>query len=120
MERITLHVPEVLNDGSPVPAETLEEYEDAMGTIALESLMVGRRGSRGVTVSPGQIGIWWDQDDRKYRERYTLYVMDVYEVGLAFDLTCELAARIKVELGQAGVYVTRFSIDATVVEYVTA
>jgi hypothetical protein len=121
MERITLHVPQLLNDGSCVPAETLEDYEDAMGDIALRSLLASGSGSHGAVVSPGETGVWWDQDGRKYREPYTLYSIDVVESDLAFDLTRELAERARVELGQVAVYLTRGPIGAVIVTaYVTA
>ncbi len=119
MERITLHVPVVFNTGSPVPAETLEAYKVALRAIAAESLRLTGRGSEGVTVISDVTGVWWDADGREYIEPYLLYEIDVAAVELAWNLARELAASIRVELAQFGVYITGLAINAEVVTETT-
>jgi hypothetical protein len=121
MERITLHTPEALNDGSPVPPDLFFAYEDELYDIALEAKLASGSGDEGFTISPGVIGAWRSPSGERYREPLRLYCLDVVEAEPVLTLVFRLADRIRRELSQHTVYVTVAPIDVTTVtEHVVA
>lgn len=109
MERVTLHVPETLNDGSPVPLEQLAVYEAELFEIA-----------KGYTLTHA-IGAWRSPSGERYREPLRLYAIDVVDAQTVLDRVLRLAHLIRVELTQEAIYVTVAPIDALgVTEYVAA
>lgn len=99
--RITLHVPETLNDGTPVATERFTAYEDALIEIA-----------GGYTLAHA-IGAWQSSDGTIYREPLRLYSVDVQDVAACLPRVHDLALRIRAELIQIEVYVTVSPIEAT-------
>ncbi len=122
MKRITLYVPETLNDGSPVPTDILESYEDEMCDVAFQARLATGIGDEGCTVSENNTGVWRSPSGQKYRERVRLLWVDVADAGPLRDLVLRLAHRIRVELAQEAVYLTIAPAgDAmTVTEYMRA
>jgi len=90
--RLTVHVPRVLNDGSPVPEETLEQIEDAL---------LGLGG--GYTVCPG-VGVG-EGVAGPCREALWLYTVDLPLAVAEGDVT-SLAAAIRQTLDQHILYIT--------------
>lgn len=122
MERITLHVPEALNDGSPVPPEVFEAYEDELYDIALDAkISAGGLGEEGFTILVGAIGAWRSPSGTKYKEPLRLYCLDVADARPVLDALRHLAHRITTELGQEVVYLTISPNDGIAVrQYVVA
>jgi hypothetical protein len=107
MDRVTLYVPETLNDGSVTPMRRLASYEDELIEIA-----------HGFTLTHA-IGVWRSPEQTKYREPLRLYSIDVPDAQTVLERLLELAGRIRVELAQEALYVTVSPVDAmSVTEYV--
>ncbi|MDQ5819899.1 MAG: DUF3574 domain-containing protein [Actinomycetota bacterium] len=100
MERITLHVPETLNDGVPVALGDLQAYETELLEIA-----------GGFTVTPA-IGAWRSPSGELHREPLRLYSLDVLDARVVRAQVLELAQRITAELEQEAVYVTVTRVEA--------
>ena len=103
-ERLTLYVPEILNDGSPVTYERLEAYERELLDL------VG-----GFTLSNG-IGVWRSADDVVYREPVRLYSIDAPRASHVRKAVTALARRIGHELGQEVVYLTVVAVEQELIE----
>ena len=103
IERLTLHVPETLNDGTPVTIGQFAEYEAELLGI-----------STGFTLTHG-IGVWRSDAGIVYREPVRLYAVDVSTDSDARDRLSSLADRIGRELAQRAVYVTASPIDQELV-----
>jgi hypothetical protein len=101
--RFTLHVPEALNDGTPVGPESFDLIENAL-------LIIGG----GFTLTHG-IGAWRGDGGRDYREHVRLYALDVEEPEYALPRLTTLAARIGHQLNQEAVYLTSQAIAPTLV-----
>ena len=101
MNRYTLHVPLVLNDGAPTPRAALRGIEDRL---------VDRFG--GFTATTGTGG--WKGADRAYVEPVQLYHVDTDRYGV-WDELRELAQTIATQLGQEAVYITRQTIFAAMI-----
>ncbi len=93
MQRVTLHVPEVLNDDSIVPPSYFAEIEDELCRVA-----------GGFTLTHG-IGCWRDNAGCLYREPLGLYIVDVASAASVTELR-GLALRVGRALDQVAVYVT--------------
>lgn len=120
MERITLHVPETLGDGSPVPPEQLEVYEDELHEIALAAKISAGFGNEGFAIVY-VTGAWRSPLGKTYREPIIRYEIDVADAQTVVDRVLQLGHRIRADLTQESVYVTVSPIDAvTVTEYVPA
>lgn len=115
MQRLTLHVPETLNDGSRVPNDVFEGYEDDLLDIALESKLSSGAGEEGFTLARNVVGVWRSPSGNKHKEFVRLYWLDVADSAPIRDLVLHLADRIKGELAQEAVYVTIGPIDVTLV-----
>lgn len=100
MTRYTIHVPTILNDGSPV----------AQGELALiESQILAVAG--GYTVTRG-FGAWQD-NGITYRDPVKLYAVDSAE-DIAPELI-RIAERAAKRLAQEAVYMTAQDISVTLV-----
>jgi len=99
--RHTLHIPEQLNDGTPVAPEYLE---------TVESRLIDLGG--GFTLTHG-IGAWRSDDGTIYREPVRLYHVDTADdVRIAL---ADLAERVSSVLDQEAVYVTEQDITTSLV-----
>lgn len=94
LERLTLHVPEALNDGAPVPQTQFS---------GLESELLGIAG--GFTLTHG-IGVWRTVTGETCREPVRLYSVDTLTGGHARQRMTLLASRIARALRQEAVYLT--------------
>jgi hypothetical protein len=103
-ERLTLYVPEILNDGSPVAYELLEVYERELLELA-----------GGFTLTNG-IGVWRSRDDVVYREPVRLYSIDAPTASNVRKAVTALALRIGHELGQEVVYLTVVPVEQVLIE----
>lgn len=103
-ERLTLHVPEILNDGSSVGYELLEAYERELLKLA-----------GGFTLR-NAIGAWRSHEGVLYREPVRLYSIDVPTASNARRAVAALALRIGHELGQQVVYLTVVPIEREQIE----
>jgi hypothetical protein len=115
MRRITLHVPEKLNDGSPVPEDVFESYEDDLYDITYEARVSSGFGEEGFNITRNVIGNWRSASGKKYREPLRLYWFDVADAEVVEHLVLRLAHRMKVELGQEGIYTTVTPVEASLV-----
>jgi hypothetical protein len=97
MERITLHVPETLNDGSTVSSDQFAAYENELLELA-----------GGFTLTHG-IGAWRSLAGATYREPQRLYAVDVADAPAVRKLLA-LAERMAFDLEQDVFYVTSSSI----------
>jgi hypothetical protein len=98
--RYTLHIPEQLNDGSPVGQGTFDWIERDLLDVA-----------GGFTLTHG-IGAWRG-DDTVYREPVRLYSVDTADDVAAALTTVAQAARLA--LSQEAVYLTSTEIGTTLV-----
>lgn len=120
MYRVTLHLPEALNDGSPVPPEQFALYEDELLEIVALARVSSGSGEEGFILSH-VIGGWRSPSNKKYREPFRLYAIDVADAQTVLDRVVRLAHLIRVDLVEEAVYLTVSPIDATTVtEYVAA
>ena len=101
MTRYTLHVPLVLNDGTPTPEQELADVEAYLLDIA-----------GGFTATDG-IGGWRGDDGTVYREPVRLYLVDTAD-DIAYLLR-QAAASVALNLDQEAVYVTAAPIQTTLV-----
>lgn len=115
MQRISLHVPEVLNDGSAVPLELYDPYEDELLNIALEAQAETGIGEVGFSASLNVLGVWRSDLGQKHREPIRLYWLDVGDLRRPLERVRRLAIRIRHELDQAAVYVTVVPVDVVLV-----
>ena len=115
MHRITLHVPEALNDGSPIPAGYQTWVEDELGHIAAVAQVESGVGEPGITICEHGTGLWWSPAWEKQREPMRLMAIDVADDGTSVDLVYRLAERIGADLGQNKVYMTTSPITVIVV-----
>ena len=92
--RLTLHVPEALNDGSPVCPSQFEAYEAALIDLA-----------GGFTLLPA-IGAWRSQSGQIYREPMRLYAIDVADVDATMPVLHKLVRQIGADLAQEAIYVS--------------
>ena len=107
MDRVTLQVPETLNDGSVTPVGQFASYEDELIEIA-----------GGFTLGHA-IGAWRSPSKESYREPLRLYAIDVPDAQTILETVLRLANRIRIELAQEAVYVTVAPVEAmSVTEYV--
>ena len=122
MERITLHVPEQLNDGTPIPEAVLDSYQRAMGEIAREAVIVSGNGEPGYSASPHQLGGWLQPSGHWTEEPMRLIWIDVEVAEVVLARVRKLAFVVKTELAQEAVYVTVAPIAnaSAIVEYVMA
>lgn len=115
MQRITIHIPRFLNDGSVVSQEQLLSYERELLRVAETARFASGEGELGFTVSD-VTGAWQSPAGITYREallRYDLDVADYSSVGL--DVR-RLAQRIRFELNQDAVYVTITALEVIIIE----
>lgn len=101
MHRVTLHVPETRNDGSPVATAELEAHEAELLQIA-----------GGFTLIPA-IGAWRSSTGEVYREPLRLYAVDVADERTVRAQMLELAECMSAELGQEVIYLTVSEVVAT-------
>lgn len=104
MTRLTLHVPESFNDGTPIGPEVFE-------TVEHDLLNIGG----GFTLTHG-IGAWRGDDGRTYREHVRMYAVDVPDRDAAWPRLAALAERLTVALDQEAVYFTESEIAPALVE----
>lgn len=103
MIRYTLHVPELLNDGTPVQPWQLDQLEADLLTIA-----------GGFTQTTGQGA--WRGEDGLYREPVRLYHIDTEpDAWRTKDRLVQLAQDIAERLDQEAVYLTRQEIETFLV-----
>lgn len=103
MQRITLQIPETLNDGTQVAAESFASYEVELHDIA-----------GGFTLTHA-IGSWRAPSGAIYRDALRLYAIDVADAQTVLERVLHLADRIRRDLDQEAVYVTVSPIEATLV-----
>ena len=112
VQRVTLHVPEVLNDGTPVGSRTFEAIEDQLLGVAAAARRASGIGEEGFTVLSGAFGVWRSPTGRIYRERQRLFLLDVPDVGRVFEQVVALADWVRTDLDQESVYVTVVELEA--------
>lgn len=116
VERITFHVPEVLPDGSSVPAELLASYEEELFDIASRAwLASGGMNEEGFTILTGAVGAWRSPSGKTYREPVRLYCLDVTQVEAVLDDVRRAAERMRVGLKQEAIYLTITPVEASTI-----
>lgn len=114
MDRVALHVPTVLNDGSPVPGKRLTDYESELLGIAEMATLLSGRGQVGLSIAH-VTGIWRSPTGQILREPVARFEMDVADQNQVLADVLQLAERVKDELGQLAVYVTTSLVEVLVV-----
>jgi hypothetical protein len=102
MDRITLYIPETLNDGSSVGQELFDCYEAALLDLTTDA---AETGGQGFTLTHA-IGGWRSPSGVLFRETMRLYAVDVEDASSIIDAVHALAHTISRELGQEAVYIT--------------
>jgi hypothetical protein len=121
MQRLTVHIPEVLRDGSQVPPQLHASYEDELLEIVLDAMLESGVGEPGLTIVGNVVGAWLAPDGMRYRESMRLLMVDVANSQELMDGVLRLADRIRDELDQHAVYVTATPVEPMVVTaYVAA
>jgi hypothetical protein len=121
MQRLTLHIPEVLRDGTPVPPQLHASYEDELLDIALDATLESGVGEPGLTIVGNVVGAWQAPDGTRHRESMRLLIVDVANSQGLVEHVLRLVDRIRDELDQYSVYVTATAVEAmTVTGYVAA
>ena len=93
--RFTVHVPSVLNDGSSVPAEVLDELQEhAVNTFG------------GYTLHPDLRGGWLDKNRHPFHEPIFKIEIEVADRSQAILPLIALASFIRQRLGQKAIFVT--------------
>jgi len=115
MERITIHVPELLPDGSRVPANVLAAFEQQLCELASDArLMSAGANEEGFTILTGATGAW-RSNEGMYREPLRLYFVDVADAESGLEVARTIADSLRVALDQQAVYLTVSPIDALLV-----
>lgn len=95
MTRFTVHVPSLLNDGSIVPAEVLDELQEhAINTFG------------GYTLHPDLRGGWLGKNRRPFHEPIFKIEIEVADRSQAILRIIALASFIRERLAQDAVFVT--------------
>lgn len=102
MTRYTLHIPELLNDGSPVRPDQL---------AAIESQLLDTVGGFTQTIARGA----WRGDGQTYIEPMRLYLLDTDDSPRTSRTLQRIAQEIAHELDQEAVYLTRQTIETFLV-----
>jgi hypothetical protein len=100
MDRITLHIPETVNDGLPLSKDSFARYEAALLDLTADD--AGSRG-QGFTLTHA-IGVWRSPSGAQFRERLRLYAVDVADASSVLGAVRALASSIGRELDQEAVY----------------
>src|SRR5581483_5080138 len=98
MTRYTLHVPEMLNDGTPVAPQRLRDIEEWLLAVFEGFTQTVARGA-------------WRSDEQEYIEPIRLYLIDTDDSPSTSRILQKLAGDIAQELGQEAVYLTRQEIE---------
>jgi hypothetical protein len=121
MERITIHVPELLPDGSPVPPHLIARFEERLLDVTLEAKLASNGvNEEGFTIVTGVVGAWRSTTGRTYREPLCLYYLDVADARFVHDRVLEIADGIRAALKQEAVYVTVAPIEPMLVREAVA
>jgi hypothetical protein len=120
MERIAIHVPEVVPDGSPASAVVFASLEQRLFDIASDAKLASAGlTEEGFTILSG-VGAWRSPNGKGYRESVRLYCLDVADAHSVLEAVLDVAAWIRVALKQESVYVTISPIEAMTVSEVVA
>lgn len=116
-DRITLHLPEELPDGTAVDSGIFAEYEQALLGICAGANDIGSdEGEIGFTVIGKTSGAWRSPGGQLVREPMRLYLLDVPEADLVLDEIRQLAERTQAQLEQQAIYVTVAPIRVFVID----
>jgi hypothetical protein len=117
MDRITLHLPEVLNDGSAIPEDVFAAYEEDLLDIAEVAVLVAGVGEPGFQILRNVTGVWRSPTGRLCREPIRLYWLDLVDVEVVRERVAKLIDAIKVRLAQELVYATVTPIEVGMTPY---